>query len=147
MSENKHEHDFNWMRAYLNCSLDCEFVRLEQAANDATKTRVAALKEQHPDTTIEYRVSSDDHNESFVISVTNKNFPSWGGNVIFTREKDHILVESKTHDDFKPRKVTLTLNNEGYCRYKVDNEPGEYLRWQIIKMMTLAARGESGHFQ
>ena len=137
MSENKHDHDFNWMRAYLSCSIESEFVRLEQAAKDATETRQAVLKEQQPDTTIEYGVSSDGYNETFVVSVTNKNFSSWGGNVIFTRKQDHILVESKTHDKFKPRKVTLTLNNEGNCRYRVDGKPEEYLRWQIIKMMTV----------
>ena len=135
MSENKFEHDFNWMRAYIACSTDCEFVRLENAAKEAVNTYTEAWKTKYPESTIEYSCNQKEENNCFVVSVTDKQLPSSGSNVVFTRKNNHIEIVLNRDKD-KTTELTLTLNNQGECRYKINGD-GEYLRWQVIKSLLL----------
>ena len=51
--------------------------------------------------------------------------------VTFKLEKDCILVGSNP-SSLVSFKVTLTLNDDGECRYKIDHK-GEYKCWQVLR--------------
>ena len=135
MSENNFEHGFNWMRPYLACSVASELDLLITDAARATDTYSGAYKEMYPDGDDLYECKPGEEDNCFVVSRTNKDLPRSDSSVVFTSKGRHIEVAVKKATNSVPnRKITLTLNEKGQCRYQIDGK-GEYLRWQVLKSM------------
>ena len=133
LSDNPQGHDFDWMDTYLNCSVDCEFVELKHAAHAAWERYKTAWEKNHPQSNTEFGFNATDDNSCFNVYRKIKDFQS-GTSVKFSRENDHILVEQNNTKEYK---ITLTINDEGQCRYKISGEQREFLRWQVLKKMLL----------
>lgn len=135
MFGNRSDHDFFWMGDYLLCSVASEFDLLITDAARATDTYSEAYKEMYPDRDDLFECKPGEEDNCFVVSRTNKGLPKSNRSVVFTSKGRHIDVAVKEATNSGPnRKITLSLNNEGQCRYQIDGK-GEYLRWQVLKSM------------
>ena len=128
--------DFNWVRAERECSVGYEFAKLEAAV----KTSVQEIKNHPPKTEtktiFEFKWESQ---KRFYVA---KHANIGGNGVVFERDGGKIVVQ-----DFNGNPmfcITLALNDEGECRYRINGE-GEYLRWQVVKkaLSNLFLMGES----
>ena len=130
MSSDPNEHDFDWVTARHRCSLPGEFERLKCAIgeNCAARRKCLAADEQ-----TQFNVEGGDSDN---FSVTRKQTSGGLGGVHRVRfylRLDHIcIVETRNEQERRRFAVTLTLNDEGECRFLIDGE-GEYLRWQVAR--------------
>ena len=118
--------DFNWVKARHECSLCSEFERLWCNVESSTKERSAAIPKDSPT-----RISC--HSANGILQVSRHPTGDAVGKshcVLFRLEEDHISVTGATHQN--PLRLTLTLNGEGECRFKI-NGKGEYRRWQVTR--------------
>ena len=143
MSGNRSDHDFDWMRDYLVCSVACEFDLLKTDAKGATDTYSEAYKQKYPQSTVQFQCKpGKEEYDYFVVSKTDEQYQHSGTSVVFTNKEHHIEIavkdgsKGRATNIGKSHKITLTLNNEGQCRYQIDGE-GERLRWQVLKSMLL----------
>ena len=120
------DHDFDWAKEHLECSVEYEFAKLENLARENRNT----VKAHDP--TREYGFQSD-NGKSFSVSRTRQ--PYEGEAIEFRLDRIHRRI---TAFDARSEKVvletTLMLNDDGECRYRIQNDPKEYLRWQILRM-------------
>lgn len=134
MSNNRDptQHDFNWVKARRQCSLSCEMQKLHDAVQASVKER---FKDVETDLSADVVFTKDSETH---FTVCHRAFPRYSQSdydwcVHFTLESDKIEV---THAIPKrTRKIfalTLTLYDDGECRYQVNGE-GEYLRWQVVR--------------
>ncbi len=122
----KEDHDFNWVKARQDCSLPVQFTHLRYTVEKNTEERRNGLKPGHKEH-LEFKAVND---RQFIVVRT-----AFGsGTVSFDLREDRVVVEMKNHlGELKKRfKLTLTLNDEGECRFKIDGK-GEYLRWQVAR--------------
>ncbi len=117
------DHDFDWVKARLECSLFDEFVCLRSLIEKNVKQRQDALPPKsrfsfqfkrdglHEFSAIRYRCQSD----AVTFSVS--------------QECSHILVQGST----KSFRLTVTLNDDGECRFRINGEKEEYLSWQVAR--------------
>ena len=117
--------DFNWVKALQECSITTEFKRLR----DHVEQCVAGIPE--PDLgTIVFM----DTEMGFAVEMD----PGLEGvrprSVKFAIETDHEIgvIESPSS---RTRMLKLILNDEGKCRFRVDGEDREYLRWQVARLV------------
>ncbi len=113
MSGNRSDHDFDWMRDYLVCSVVYEFDLLKTDAKGATDTYSKAYNQKYPHGHDLFECKSvTGKDDCFVVSKTDKTFPGSGNNVVFTRKDDHIevAVDAAKNDEATKHKITLTLN-------------------------------------
>ena len=120
------DHDFDWIEAYLACSVDCEFVELKHAAKACITKYHDAYRDRHPQSGTSFEFKPEDQRNFLVI----RNSPSNEDAIRFTRHSDHILIEQARRNSVK---VTLALNDDGDCRCQI-NGGGEFLRWQVLKI-------------
>ena len=52
--------------------------------------------------------------------------------VTFSLRNDHILIVDGWSEPEKRLVLTLTLSDEGECRFLIDGE-GDRLRWQVVR--------------
>ena len=104
------EEDFDWVSARKECSLVPKFAAMKvQAERNAA---IAGFKAEAAGNC--FTVFSGEGNRS----------------VTFTLEPGCISVCSMpTH--LAKHKITLSLNDDGDCRYQIDGE-GEYMCWQVL---------------
>lgn len=130
MSEKASEDDFDWVTARYRCSVAEEFARLRCAVENSCVTRRKCLG---VDESVQFNVESGD-SDSF--SVTRKQpggGPGGVHRVRFCLRLDHIAaVETWENQEQWRMILTLTLNDEGECRFIIDGE-GEFLRWQVAR--------------
>ena len=111
--------DFNWVDARHNCSIMVEFEKLRRDVEKAT--------EQHKKLTLDdARFEFHDEGEFFVVRCLPRHGDETGA--VFTRKNGSIEVDAATRFA-----VSLTLNDDGECRYRIGDGPQEYLRWQVIR--------------
>ena len=118
--------DFNWVKAHHECSLCFEFELLRRNVESSTKERIALLQ-------TDTAASISYHSDNDILQVSRGPTGDAAGKsycVLFRLEDDHISVSGATHQ--KPFCLTLTLNGEGECRFKI-NGKGEYRRWQVTR--------------
>lgn len=126
------KHDYNWVKARRECSLPCEIQKLHDAVQASVEERRKDVKSDRS-ADVEFKENLETN-----FSVCHRAFPRYGHDVYdwcvhFTLESDKIEVTQASPK--QPRKsfaLTLTLNDDGECRYQVDGE-GEYLRWQVVR--------------
>ena len=110
------EHDFDWVTALEECSLPSEFVQLRRMAEKNTEKRKGAISNLG---------FNKNGNNTFVIYREDEK------HVAFELHSGHIRVGGTGIKD--RLLLTLTLNDKGECRYRVDGGEEEFLRWQIMK--------------
>lgn len=124
---NPKDHDYDWVSATEECSVACEFARLQDNARRSIDTRNLKINDPAEKFTLEIVTES-----KFLVRSCSGHFVS------FAAYTDHIEVQSAGLGDhhetspFTPRRLSLTLNEEAECRYQINGE-GMYLRWQVMK--------------
>ncbi|MDE0102595.1 MAG: hypothetical protein OXN89_09460 [Bryobacterales bacterium] len=120
MSASADDHAFNWVKARHECSMALEFRlirkqvdRMVEERNSSTNGRVRFVVR---------RASTE------VFSVENS--AGMSQPVVFELSTRKIAVHRGFGCD--PLELTLTLNDDGECRYRICGD-GEYLRWQVIR--------------
>ena len=121
--------NFNWVQAHLDCSLEREFQELAVQAKIEMACRSDSLK---PDDGFSFEyVEKGTDKKNFVISREPlKDTLGVTLNVDFYLRNDHICVVPIDKDPFS---LTLDLNENGDCRYRIDKK-GEYQRWQVLRL-------------
>ena len=119
------DHEFNWVKAHSECVLPLEFERLK----DSVKNSIQEIQE-----TRNFDICEISTREFWVNRTPTRDDSKYG--VLFVlrmdepKREDHIAVIN--HLLGTSFEITLTLNDNGQCRYRMDGE-GEHLRWQIVR--------------
>lgn len=118
----KEDHNFDWVTARQNCCLRSEFTALRLKVEEDTDERQKNFNPNYKEG-VKFEVLNG---RAFIV-VRNAILPE---SVTFVLKEDCIVVEaSKGSSKFK---LTLTLNDDGKCRFKINGE-GTYLRWQVAR--------------
>ena len=126
MSANKFEHDFDWVGALQNCTLQGEFAGMRMDCQEAVRQR--NLQFEDFNTQHGRSMFNIDHIEEHAVFTVWRNDNS-EREVKFVLKNGAIKIALKRG---KKMAVTMSLTDDGECRYKIDGE-GEYLRWQVIR--------------
>lgn len=123
MSHDCRSHDFDWVTALQECSVAMEFVRLRELVRRNVETRQKAIEDESG--SLMYSTNE------FRFSVSRYLGVGVPRTIAFTLEDDCIVAD----DEIKGVKhsLTLTLNDEGKCRYRLDGSSKELLRWQVAR--------------
>ena len=129
MTDSTTSHEFDWVMAHSQCSLPHEFGRLKQLVENNCCTRRKYLP---ADNTMDFsfHATSEDHFTVSRFPVNDMVGSSYS--VTFSLRNDHILIEDDWSKPMRRLALTLTLDDDGRCRFHIDGE-GEYLRWQIAR--------------
>ena len=122
---NPEDQDFDWVTEHLECSVAYEFAKLESAAKKAVE-KLCQSGHYGPETEIEFQSKGQK-----VFEVIRDRKPWEADSIRFCRDGKEIAVED-TRKENVIFKITLTLTEEGECRYQIDGK-GEFLRWQVIR--------------
>ena len=125
MSDNPDSHEFDWVTARDRCSLPKEFHGLKELVEENCKSRNRCAPAHHP-YNYNYCEIDSDH-----FSVQRTDTPNESCVVEFSLKNDRIMVGGSDSNPPWKMKLTLTLNDAGLCRFKV-NDDGEYFRWQVV---------------
>ena len=104
-----------------------------EALKQTVEANVKARQEQHgTDSPAGLHFESNSENEFLA-----------GGretSAVFSIEDNRIYVRNRCPSEHRSRKkgelqfvLDLTLNEDGECRFKVEGEEGEFLRWQVAR--------------
>ena len=129
MDSKLQEHDFDWVTARHHCSVPNEFARLRSFVENNCATRRECLG---VGASVQFSFENGDRD---IFSVTRTQPEGRYGEahrVKFLLRHDHIAVVDTWRDQTQQMTLTLTLNDDGECRFLIDGE-GEYLRWQVAR--------------
>ena len=110
--------NFSWVKARSECSASAEFQAIRLDIQADVKLRNEQLVGSGRRLIEVHTVSNGDF---FVHGFS-------GQTIAFLLEPDRIVVQDHDKTLFT---VTLTLNDDGECRFKIDGE-GEFKRWQVL---------------
>ena len=129
------DHDFNWVKARRECSVLCEMSKLSSAVKACVEARRLDANGD-PRANIRFRELSKEHFCVCRLSVPSQGDEDFDWCVHFTRDNpEEIKIEqSGKRGPEKCYRVTLTLSDDGECRYRINDE-GKYLRWQVAKIV------------
>ena len=97
-------------------------LRIQKLRRDVEKAT-----EQHKKLTLDdARFEFHDEGDLFVVQCLPRHGDETGA--AFARKNGSIEVDAATRFT-----VSLTLNDDGECRYRIGDGPQEYLRWQVIR--------------
>lgn len=118
------EREFNWVKVRAECSAEAVFQRLRLSLEvDARSRTDMLLKENAP-----YGFTTISQGAS--VSVFIQGGITEPRSIVFTQTADGISV--RDGNDKAMMEATLTLNNDGDCRLKVDGKELEL--WQFRKL-------------
>ena len=83
---------------------------------------------RHIDSHLVYRFEDFGGNE-FIVT---REYRHQNLSVTFILQESFIRITGDLDDSKTDMELTLTLNDEGLCRFKIDGE-GEYLPWQVSR--------------
>ena len=115
------DNDFNWVDALNNCSVAREFEALKQTVEANVEERLRQVGAVS-------NIAPSFQNRSEKEFVVIRHSPLRVG--AFRLQGNCIFVED--NEGNKQFELTLALNDDGECRFKVDGE-GEFLRWQVAR--------------
>ena len=119
--------NFDWVTARIECSLPNEFECIRQLVKTNCLTR------RKSDSGIDLEFSGENGEDEFrVIRQPPPNTHGSSRGVRFRLCHDRIHVEDRWSNPVRTMKFTLTLNDDGECRFIIDGE-GEHLRWQVAR--------------
>ena len=121
MSQN---HDFDWVMERSKCSVAIEFFELRELADKNATLR----SRQVSSTNIGFQVLvTPGNNNQFVVRRFGENSDA---QIAFNLNSDHILIVDPVNN--REFKVTVGLNDDGECRFRVNGE-GEFQLWHVLK--------------
>jgi len=115
--------DFDWVTERQKCSIFSVFKELERQAKANTEKREASLTEKERQM-VSFRFETQSGGSYFAVLADNVERI-----VRFSYQGDRITVKGDTPD----LTITLTLNDDGDCRLKVNGD-GEFQPWQVLRM-------------
>src|ERR1700682_271597 len=122
--------DFNWVNALASCSASQVFDQLKQQVSSDVDVR-----QSHCDPNSEYKFLFQSHSMgtfSVLVVSTVLGSSNTAAAVHFKLKKDSIQVDGLGYEGAPKLEATLTLNDEGECRAKIDGQEREV--WQLRKM-------------
>lgn len=126
-ANNPEGHDYDWVSETEECSLACEFARLQDHARRCVEARNHRINDSAEKFTLEIETES-----RFLVRSYSGHFVS------FQARSDSIVVqcadlaEDRSTTPYPLCRLSLTLNEDAECRYQI-NGKGEHLRWQVMK--------------
>ncbi|MDE2654924.1 MAG: hypothetical protein OXI71_14055 [Gemmatimonadota bacterium] len=125
MADDSRSHDFDWVTALQECSVVVEFVYLRRLVEKGVTIRREAIEGQPG--SLSYSTDESGFSVSRYLDV---GVPR---TIRFMLGDDCIVVVDEVHDTSYC--LTLTLNDEGECRYRMDGGTKEMLRWQVVRRL------------
>lgn len=125
------DNDFDWVTARNDCSVMASFSALRIAARKNVEYRNAQRSDFQEKATISLFEAEDFGENGFCV----RRHDDIGGRVCFEHEEERIKIErfsTKGTIVGSALTVTVTLNDEGECRYRIDGE-GEFKTWQVLR--------------
>ena len=119
------DHDFNWVEALDKCSPACQFALMREDVGKLTAMRQS--KCMGDPVKLEF-YGGDEVFEVRRVPVCGNLGKS--NRIAFRLHRDTIRIEGNGLKDSIV--VTLTVNDDGDCCFKIDNE-GCYRRWQVTR--------------
>jgi len=128
MTENTVPQSLNWVQARANCSIHSIFKALEQGAREDI-AEIESLLTAHDETKFSVVASS----RQFSVIRVSDPMTSASESVDVRCQRDDITVHrANTSGEELMFTATLTLNNEGRCKLKVNGVEME--QWQVRRM-------------
>ena len=128
MNDKPSEDNFDWVTARHRCSIASEFERLRCAVEKDCNAR---RKCSGVDESVQFNFA--DGEDHFSVARTQPDIRHGEAHrASFHLRLDHIAVVDTWREEKRQMILTLTLNDEGECRFLIDGE-GEYLRWQVAR--------------
>ena len=122
--------DFGWVTARDKCSLPNEFERLKLLVEANVRTRKSCMKKE---SVFDFAFHNSDESEFSVSRSPISGVYGSTQTVSFSLKNSHILVTDGWKSPERRLCLTLTLTDDGECRFLIGNGEGEYLRWQIAR--------------
>ncbi len=122
-----HEEDFDWVTARGKCSIEIEFKSLADLAKRDVERKNKISKK---DSNTEYFAYKPEGSKFRVVKIKSDRTSK---SIIFSLDGDIVSVcKGEILEDEALFNITLTLNDEGECRYQIDGE-GEFKTWQVLR--------------
>ena len=121
--------DFNWVEARQNCSVIEQFKLLQETVEANVTERKEHLGKKENFQKVRLTFERDSNSQFRVM----RDAPSLYRCIIFLLQKEHISVVQDEMEKKPLFDLTVILNEDGECRFKVDGEDGEFLRWQVAQ--------------
>ena len=118
--------EFNWVEARQNCSVDAQF-KLLQDTVEANVTK----RQEHLGANSKVILTFERTTKSQFRVM--REAPSSYQCIMFLLRGEHISVVQDEMNGKQLFDLTVTPNDDGECRFKVDGEEGEFLRWQVAR--------------
>ena len=128
------EEDFDWVTARNDCSVLASFSALRIAARKNVEYRNDQRSDLQEKTNISLFEAEDFAKNVFCV----RRHDDIGGRVCFEHfehKEERITIKrtsTKGTTIGSVLTVTVTLNDEGECRYQIDGE-GEFKTWQVLR--------------
>ena len=116
--------DFSWVRERAKCSTAEIFKQLQMEAERDVKIANSVFELQG---FLEFRITANTAHDVFIASREGH----LNHEVKFSLDAEKIHVKRDGQSDLE---ITLTLNNNGQCRLKVNGEDEELEVWQVLRM-------------
>lgn len=124
---NPKDHDYDWVSATEECSVACEFARLQDNARSCIDTRNLKINDPAEKFTLEVETES-----KFLVRSCSGYFVSFAAHTDFIEVRCADIGDDPETSPYTLCRLSLTLNEEAECRYQINGE-GKYLRWQVMK--------------
>ena len=126
-TNNPEDHDYDWVSETEECSLACEFARLQDHARRSVEARNHKISDSAEEFTLEIETES-----RFLVRSCSGRFVSFRAHSDSIEVQCADLAEDHSTTPFPLCRLSLTLNEDAECRYRI-NGRGEYLRWQVME--------------
>ena len=129
MTDNPKDHDFNWVKATRECTIECEYWLLRDAAKDNYRELVRPAADSDSEATFEFHEKHDPQEFHVVRRTTHEQ-----KQVCFRLNGNKIAVlDINPSGETLRFTLTVNLNEDGECHFRVGKDGKDYLRWQVLR--------------